>query len=69
MGNDVPAPAEPISEAHTPSERQPFPEDVLRQLNVTRLEEMEFFVEKGKYGLLTEDQEQELLVEWLEEKR
>lgn len=47
----------------------PFPRTYSRQLNVTRLEEMEFFVEKGKYGLLTEDQEQELLVEWLEEKR
>lgn len=61
--------ANPAPEVRTPPERVPFPEDELEQLHVTKLEEMEFFLYKVNFYPFTEEQEHELLLNWLRERR
>jgi hypothetical protein len=54
---------------HNLPDRVPVPEDELRELNMTHWEEREFFVYKFRFDQFTEEEEQELKVAWLREKR
>jgi hypothetical protein len=63
------APAVVPPEPRRSLDRVPVPEDGLRELNVTRAEEMEFFIYKCRYDDLTEGQEHALKMNWLRERR
>lgn len=69
----VPDGAAPPATSHqplsTPPDRVPFPEDVLAQLKMTKIEEIEFFVHKCQYAELTDEQEHALLIHWLRQRR
>ena len=57
------------SPGNTTPDCVPLPADELRTLNVTRLDQLEFFMHKFKYDNLTDEQERVLFLQWLRQRR
>ena len=57
------------SSNHNPPDRVPVPEDQLRELKMTHWEKLEFFMYRLRFDRISDEQEQQLKVAWLRDKR